>query len=400
MNINPFNFFTNSGVIYGSGKIRELYTIAAPYRRILLIYGHSSFKQSRQYIELVKNLSLKTAFFELSVKTEPSPKLINDAVDKFKDKSLDLIIAVGGGSVLDTGKAVSAMLKADGSVEDYLEGIGTKKHSGGKVPFIGVPTTAGTGSEGTKNAVISKVGIDGFKKSLRHNNFFPDIALLDPELTLTCPFSITARCGMDAFSQLLESYVSTKASILTDTLALSGLKLFGESFMKICGEEPDNIRYRGMLSYASYLSGVCLANAGLGAVHGIAGAAGGFSGIPHGLICGILLGDVVEVTIKKLEREKPDDIALEKFARVGDLLSRKTSSSSEAGCEKLISTLKKWTDHLEFPPLTDYGITMDLIEKIADNSSSKNNPVSLDKKEIREILAGKLNKTTEKPVQK
>ena len=191
------------------------------------------------------------------------------------DRGIDVVLSTGGGSVIDAGKAVSAMLRVEGSVAEYLEDVGTRKHPGTKVPFVAVPTTAGTGCEATRNAVLSRVGPDGFKKSLRHDNFLPDAAVVDPVLTLSCPPDITAACGLDALTQLLESFVSTKASVLTDVLALSGLEHIGNSLVPACTNSGQDIDMRANLSYAALMSGITLTSAGLGTVHGFASSIGG-----------------------------------------------------------------------------------------------------------------------------
>ena len=164
-----------------------------------------------------------------NIEREPSPEMVDNAVAELTDDNADLVISIGGGSVIDAGKAISAMTGKSDSVTGYLEGIGTKIHPGTKLPFIAIPTTSGTGSEATKNAVLSSVGEKGFKRSLRHDNFVPDIALVDPDLTIQCPREITAASGMDCFTQLLEAYLSDKSCEYTDALAIEGLKAIKSS---------------------------------------------------------------------------------------------------------------------------------------------------------------------------
>ena len=175
---------------------------------------------------------------------------------------------------MDAGKAISAMLTQEGSVKDYLEGVGHKHPSGNKVPFFAVPTTSGTGSEATKNAVLSEIGPNGYKKSLRHDHFVPDLAIVDPDLTLSCPPGLTAYSGMDAFTQLLEAYVSTKAHPFTDALCEKALELLSGSLLQAY-QDGENIEAREAMSYAAWTSGIVLAQVGLGVVHGFASAVGG-----------------------------------------------------------------------------------------------------------------------------
>jgi alcohol dehydrogenase class IV len=254
-----------------------------------------------------------------------------------------------------------------------------------KVPFIAVPTTAGTGSEATKNAVLSEIGKRGYKKSLRHNNFVPDIAIVDPVLTISCPPSITATSGMDAFTQLLESYLSTKANPITDALAFEGLKRVSFSLMNAY-HDGDNLEARTNMALASYISGITLANAGLGLVHGFASAIGGYFAIPHGVICSSLILAANKVTLRKLRSEKKNEGALIKYASVGKMFSRSEGKSDEYYADLLLSVVETWAKEMDVPGLSDGGVTEKDFEKIINASDNKNNPVALTKDEMTEVL--------------
>jgi len=287
---------------FGIGKISALpLAIKSFGPKVLLVTGARSFLASPYSAKIFDELHTNGFAIErYVVDREPTPVLIDSAVKKYTVFAPDAVVAIGGGSVLDAGKAISAMLPLGEPVKDYLEGVGSKPtHPGLKVPFIAIPTTSGTGSEATKNAVISEIGVQGYKKSLRHNNFVPDVAILDPSLTFNCPPSVTAASGMDAFTQLLESYLSTASNPITDALAVEGLSLISSSLIKAY-QDGSNANARAGMSLASYLSGITLANAGLGLVHGFASSIGGLFSIPHGVICSSLMPAANKITVRKL----------------------------------------------------------------------------------------------------
>jgi alcohol dehydrogenase class IV len=277
------------------------------------------------------------------------------------------------------------MLASDGSVKDYLEDVGTKKPSGAKLPFIAVATTAGTGSEATKNAVVCD-RIEGYKKSLRHDAYMPNAALIDPELTLTLPPHITTACGLDALSQLIESYTSTKADVSIDSLALKAFSEVSDSLIPLASGQSNDISLRAKMSYAALVSGITLSRSGLGAVHGIAGPMGGLCPVPHGVACGKLLYPVMTFVIKKIIDEK--NIAAQKrFADIGKILSGDAGGGDDIFyCKQFLGVLNKWTRTLNIPQLSRFGMTALHMEKIIALADSKNSPAILSKEEIKVVL--------------
>jgi alcohol dehydrogenase class IV len=377
-------------VHFGAGTFSKIdRIIGSRVKTVLIVTGARSFRNTPTWDRLLETLSKRSiTWHDVSVSGEPSPELVDNAASEFRDKTIDLVLSIGGGSVIDAGKAISAMLTQTSSVMDFLEGVGTGiRHSGEKVPFIAVPTTAGTGSEATANAVLSRIGPDGFKKSLRHDNFVPDIAIIDPELMLTCPPAVTAACGMDAFTQLLESYVSTKANPLTDALAFSGIRFVRDSLVEAYVNGSQSVEARAGMAYAAYISGITLANAGLGIVHGIASAVGGYYDMPHGVICGTLIGPATRLTVNKLRTLGSEgERHLRKYAEIGALLSVNDSPDINRSCDHLVKKIGEWTEMLNIPHLKDFHIPASDIEKIIDGSGNKNNPAKLDREEIRQIL--------------
>lgn len=383
--MNSFNFASTPKIIFGSEKLKELPQLLSKYNSILLLCSNSFIKTSK-YKNLLHELKNKNVY-SFTVIGEPTPQLVDNIASYYKVKNIEIVISIGGGSVLDCGKAVSAMMTVSDNVLNYLEGFEIKKHPGTKLPFIAIPTSSGTGSEMTKNAVLRSVSDNGFKKSLRHDNFIPDIAIIDPTLTLSCPKNITAYCGLDALTHLLESYLSTNASPMTDALAISGIEYFSNSFIDACFNGYENLKSREDMAYTSMLSGICLANAGLGTVHGFASSLGGFFKIPHGVVCATLLPPCTKYTIDRLiENEYDNLVYLKKFQKVGEILSNKKSTSIYEGCNLLIDILYNYLEELNIEKLSHYGVTESDFNKIVKNTSNKLNPISLSDEDLYNIL--------------
>ena len=394
--ILPFNFASFPNIIFGAGKLKELYNIIPNFgKNVLFVIGGNSLKKSGKWDEISSVLVSKSVnFFYIAIAGEPSPSIVDETSAKFRDKNINIVIGIGGGSVIDAGKAISAMLPQKDSIRNYLEGVGNKAHDGRKVPYIAVPTTSGTGSEATKNAVISEIGPNGFKKSLRHDNLVPNMAIIDPELVISCPPSISAACGLDAFTQLLEAYVSSKANPISDALAFSGMKYIKDNVIQACTTGASDINVRAAMAYGSLMSGITLANAGLGIVHGLASPIGSGFNIPHGVVCGTLLSEATKMNIKNLQKLGPAGKGgLKKHAEIGALLVGKEIVSEkkvQEYCSVLIDTLERWTEKLSIDRLSKYGIKSEDIDKIVKNAELKNNPVKLSNEDIKIILRNRL----------
>jgi alcohol dehydrogenase class IV len=386
MNIS-FNQATVPQILFGTGKIQNLGKEILRFGKQAIIVTRSRpFPETAIETQLFDKLSESGISVHLvSISNEPSLSLIDELCDNFRDKKIDVVVGIGGGSVLDTGKAISAMLKVECSVKDFLEVVGTKSHPGFKIPYIAIPTTSGTGSEATANAVLSEIGENGFKKSLRHPNLVPNLAIVDPELTLSCPKALTAVTGLDAFTQLLESYLSTKASPYTDAIAFEGLKHINAGLIRAYQDGTD-IEARAAMAFASMASGITLANAGLGTVHGFASAIGAYFTIPHGVVCGTLMAACNKFTVNKLRKEDPTNMALLKYSEIGKLFSKYTNKTREFNIDFLIETLAELTDYLSIPKLSNYGIQESDFAKIISQTENKNNPIALSNNEMEGIL--------------
>ncbi len=390
MSIDSFTMSPLPAILFGAGKAQMLPQTLADYGRlVLLLVGERSLQTNPVWPKLqesMEDLGLEVHIEKIT--GEPSPKLVDAIVEDYRQHDVAVVAAIGGGAVLDGGKAIAAMLTMEGSIIEYLEGVGSREPAGTKVPFVAVPTTAGTGSELTCNSVISAVSREGFKKSLRHENFMPDAAIIDPVLTANCPDKVSAFCSMDGFSQLVEAYLSSKATPMTDDLALGAISRLGRlngPLTRICQGKAD-LADRTAMSYGAAISGICLANAGLGIIHGFTSVLGGLFPIPHGAVCATLLAVCNRVTLTKLQKKQSDSVALQKYARLGRIFSNREKASDRFYQESFIEMLIELTELVQPAPLSSYGITFSDLETIAVQSGCKNNPIELDVGERKEIL--------------
>lgn len=390
--VKPFQFARLPLIYFGSGKAVELPGLVERYgTSVLLLTGKSSFMSTIQGEKLLDVLKKKgIRYYHIIIPGEPSPEIIDKITVSYYNSEINVLLAIGGGSVIDAGKAVSAMMHRTEPVVEFLEGVGnSREHPGTRIPFIAVPTTSGTGSEVTKNAVISRVGKDGFKRSLRHDNFVPDIAVVDPELTIPCPQHVTAPSGMDCFTQLAEAYLSDKSDEYTDALSIEGLKQIKSSLVNSYND-GDNIEARTGMSFAALTSGICLANAGLGVVHGFASSIGGMYNIPHGLVCGTLMAISNEINVRELRRSKSNPAALKKYAILGELFLGTKNKSGNYYIDGFINYLHRLTDDLHLSVLSSYGVEEKDVELICKKTEIKNNPVKLAVEDLAEIVLKRL----------
>ena len=398
MNLNLSNFSVSRlpSIVFGAGVREQLPALLAEFgTRVLLVTGRRSLRQSPVWTPLLQGLSAAgLSWQEVSVHTEPSPQWVDDAVRAFGAAGIQVVLGIGGGSVLDAAKAIAGLLPHGNSVMDHLEGVGPEiPYKGPSTPLIAVPTTAGTGSEATKNAVLSVQGTRGFKKSFRHALLVPQYAVIDPDLLAGCPPDLIAANGMDALTQLLESYVSSKANAFTDALALSGLRAVRDGLLPWYEQGESAVEGRAAMGYAALLSGITLAQVGLGSVHGLASPLGAFFPIPHGVVCGTLVATATEVNIQALRRRAAGHPALTKYAEIGRLFSGYDELLEAAAHQALIDILAQWTRRMRLPCLSDYGVReqdFDSIVAGCRGGSMQTNPIVLEDREVRTILTQRL----------
>ncbi|SBT06344.1 Iron-containing alcohol dehydrogenase [Candidatus Propionivibrio aalborgensis] len=388
----PFSIARLPRIEFGSGTLNRLPDIAASYgTRLLVVTGMRSFAESEAGARLFASLGERGLSWEqLRVSGEPSPEFVDASVAALRGTRFDCVVGVGGGSALDAAKAIAGLLRPGNSVMDHLEGVGPElPYRGPATPFIAVPSTAGTGSEATKNAVLTAPG--GFKKSFRDDKLVAEWAIVDPDLLATCSPALIGADGLDAFTQLLESFVSTRANPMTDALARSGIMAARDALPALYRQQ--SAAARAKMAYASLASGICLAQAGLGAVHGLASPLGAFFPIPHGVVCGTLVASATASNIEALEARDPDNPALPKYAEIGRRFAMKKGLDGPDARRFLVEVLRNWEVELALPRLSAYGIGEgDLARIVAASrgSSMKTNPLVLTDAELSDILASRL----------
>lgn len=392
----PFSIARLPRIEFGRGIFdKTAERVAAFGKHVLIVTGAGSILMTEHWARLKDKLdSLSIRYSHCKVNGEPSPHYVDECVNQFADQDIDVVLGLGGGSVLDAAKAIAGLLRVKQSVMDFLEGVGPElEYQGPSVPFIAVPTTAGTGSEATKNAVLSVQGDDGFKKSFRDDKLVAEYAIVDPALLASCTPELIAANGMDALTQLMESYVSLRANIMTDALAISGLRACRDGLLEWYKRGADAHDAQDKMAYAAMLSGITLAQVGLGSVHGLASPLGAFFPIPHGVVCGTLVAAATNVNISSMLERERDNPALDRYARLGEVLCQKRHGSREKSWHALIALLSEWTETMRLPRLSAYDVKEQDLDKVVAHSrgsSMKTNPIVLTDAEVRHILQQRL----------
>jgi alcohol dehydrogenase len=394
--VPPFRLGRLPRIEFGSGAIARVPAIVAGHgRRVLLVTGGRSFAASGRRETLLEGLRAADVEVagEVAVVGEPSPGVVDQAVAAHRDAGVDVVLGIGGGSALDAAKAIAGLLRTGTSVIDHLEGIGPQlPYPGPAVPLVAVPTTAGTGSEATRNAVLTERGPAGFKRSFRDERLVPADAVVDPDLLAGSGREQIAANGLDALAQLLEAYVSLRALPVTDALALDGLAAARDGLMAWHADPdgPEAPAARSRMAYAALLSGICLANAGLGAVHGLAAPLGARFPIPHGIACGATLAAVTAANVAALESRAPGSPALARYTVLGRLLAGLGADTPETAARAaLVATLEHWSATLAVPGLGSFGLgDGDIPSIVADarGSSMRTNPIVLTDGELAAVL--------------
>jgi len=378
-----FEFATSSRILFGPDTIGEAVPIIAGMgTSAFFITGKTADRVQSFRADLIQK---GIRIIDFVIYEEPTIELVSEGANLARKNRCNMVIAAGGGSVIDGGKAIAAMITNPGNLPDYLEVIGAGNPLKEEpVPCVAVPTTAGTGAEVTRNSVI-KSAQHSVKVSLRSPMMLPDLVVADPVVTLSVPASITASTGLDALTQLIEPLVSKKANPVTDALCREGIGRIAVALPKVYAN-GDNLDAREEMLLSSLFSGIALANAGLGAVHGLAGALGGMFLIPHGVICGRLLPFVMETNVNVIRKRMPDSPVLKRFDEIARILTADPSASADDA----VKWIQELCSNLNVPPLSRFGFEEShfgpVIEKAKRASSMKGNPIDLMDEELQDCL--------------
>ncbi|MGQ0714566.1 MAG: iron-containing alcohol dehydrogenase [Gemmatimonadaceae bacterium] len=377
-----FEFASPTRILFGEGRLSEAGALAASMgSRALVVEGGSN--RAAPLVELLHARGVATT--SLCVSGEPTTALVECGVERARAERCDLVVALGGGSVIDAGKAVAALLTNSEPLRDYLEVVGEGRPLTQRAaPFMAIPTTAGTGAEVTRNAVLM-VEQARVKVSLRSPLILAAVALIDPELTYTLPPAVTASTGLDALTQCIEPFVSPYANPLSDAVAREGMRRAANGLRRAYRDGTD-VEARRDMAVASLCGGLALANAKLGAVHGFAAPLGGMFPIPHGVACARLLAPVVEANVRALRARAPASSALERYEEAARLLTGDANARAEDGAAWLAELIEE----MAVPRLSGYGVAEADIPRIVEQarraSSMRGNPIALSGQELGEAL--------------
>lgn len=374
-----FNFATAGRILFGPGRFAELGQIVAGFGPTVMIVagGHAAELPGLDSLGEERNL-VRTA-------GEPTISQVTEAVAAARALSPDVIVAVGGGSAIDTAKSVGILARNQGDIMDHIEVVGRGiPLEPVSIPVIACPTTSGAGAEVTANSPIISPE-HGVKASLRSPAMLPAVALVDPELTLSSPPSVTASSGFDALTQCIEPYVSGQATVLTDQLAAEGIRR-GATGLRAAWTDGADLAARTDMSICSLFGGLSLANAKLGAVHGLAAPVGGMTGAAHGQVCAAMLAAATRVNVTAMTERQSGNPALAKYLQVARLLTGDPSASVADGIEWLAGIVAD----LQVPGLAALGLRDSQVEEAAEGalraSSMKGNPIVLSHHEVVEII--------------
>jgi len=382
-----FSIAATGNLLFGDGTFSELDNqVALRGFTHAALLSSTTFSLTERFSHGLKALRERgIGVSVIPISGEPTVAAIDTISKTVAQAGCDVVVGIGGGSALDSAKAVAVMAlqlakrKDAVSVKRYLEGVGDLAPPAERLGLIAIPTTAGTGSEATKNAVVADIGPQGFKKSLRHDAYIPDLVIIDPTLAKGLPRAVTAASGLDALTQLMEAYTSTKANPFIDALALDAIGKIGNALPRLLESEPSNPSLRSDMAYAAYISGMAIANAGLGYVHGLAGPLGGLHAAAHGVLCGSLIAPINRAMVEAHAQSGEPAVFKTKMEQIATVWKKR-------GMEGVLSHVEYISRIAGFPRLGTYGFLAEELRSVGSKEVRRNSPVAIPTEQVVSIL--------------
>jgi len=386
-----FELLTVGRILFGRGRVAELPGLVRELGESVLLVTNAgdpgAGTATDRAAALLADAGLRVTTYRQ--RGEPTVAGVAEAAESARSGACEAVVGLGGGSAIDAAKAAAALLTNGGAPDDYMEVVGKgRKITRPAAPWVAVPTTAGTGAEVTKNAVVASHE-KHFKASIRGRELMARAVVIDPELAVAVPPAVTARAGMDALCQLIESYTSVHAQPVTDALALAGIRRAASGLREAFADGGD-LAAREDMALAALLSGIALTNAGLGAVHGFAAPLGANFPVPHGVVCAALLPGVMAANLEALRGGAGDPAGLEKYADVGRALAGRADLPSPEAADAGVGAAADLVRDLDIPGLGAFGLTEGRVDELVAlarrSSSMRYNPVTLPDDALGKIL--------------
>ncbi|MBP0015816.1 MAG: iron-containing alcohol dehydrogenase [Roseofilum sp. SBFL] len=392
--MKAFSFSKVPPIYFGAGQVRELSSLITQFQgnRVLLITGANSLQASGKLDEIKTNLSQSAGeVYHTICDREPTDSLIDGICAEIRDLSIDTIVSIGGGSVIDVGKAIACGIPPESSAIDHIQTLIANRYlTHPKIPLIAIPTTSGSGNEVTPKIAIDRVGIRGTKTFFTHPQFIPDAVILDPELSISCPSDLTATCGLVTLSHLIEAEFALHTSALTEAIIWSGLESLKDNLLLACAVGASSQAVRGKMAYASCASGISQANSSIGLLQSLSITLSSFCPIPYRIACSTLAGSALRVSLKALRTRYAQNPILVKLAKVGELFDGRTQQSPNYYCDALVNIIEAWVQILPIPRLGQYGISAQDLPPVVEKTLDYCPDLDLHRNEIYSILQDRL----------
>ncbi|MBP0029627.1 iron-containing alcohol dehydrogenase [Roseofilum sp. Guam] len=392
--MKAFSFSKVPPIYFGAGQVQELSNLITQFegKRVLLMTGAKSLEASGKLDEIKTNLSRSgQVVYHRICDREPTDALIDGICAEIRDFSIDAIVSIGGGSVIDVGKAIASDIPPESGAIAHIQSLASKPcFTHPKIPLIAIPTTSGMGNEVTPKMAIDRIEARGTKTFFTHPQFIPDAVIIDPELLISCPPDLTATSGLVTLSHLIEAECALHTSVLTEAIIWSGLEALKDNLLLACAVGATSQAVRGKMAYASCASGISQSNSAIGLLQGLSLTLSSFCPIPYRIACSTLAGSALRMSLKALRTRYAQNPILLKIAKVGELFDGRTHQSPHYYCDALVNIVEAWVQILPIPRLGQYGIRAQDLPPVIEKTLDYCPNVDLHRNEIYSILQDRL----------